>query len=780
MAEKTPYIYQALPKHSQTRLLKLEPVTIGAPISLSCKLHTIDLKEPVPKFRALSYVWGDTDPSTRKEIYAVDEGYISITANLYSFLVRLTRANESIHFLWADGICINQGTDPAALHERSRQVGHMRSIYEKAERVIVDLYVAGPDDWALWPGLEDLEGLKSEKWDRRIGVAEHKIPQARLGVFMPYLTDEEKWDISEGIEDQLYKSPAIMHGSHPFWPALERLLNSPWFRRIWILQEMALNQETDFFICGNFMHVDDFYPIFCRALRLRRLNTFRGAPMVQRKRRAKQQWTVSVYSDGFMIGGTHDYYSSTSPGRYVEDFTYCPPDNDAFTADDEENSMHTETLFDRHPFVDLYAVRWRTCYPDRPRFRAQTKRRKPLWPWIPGVYQLDLLGLFLSTRTSLCVDPRDRVYAIMGLDSNVGDDLTVDYEESVANLSFRFSNYIMSQHWGKIMLYLGDHGATDSPSWAIPLRPTTNEGDFLCNVLMQSHGRGWNLYDAAGGSTFSCLLFKRKDIGTWRLEVRGHLIGEVRSRSPTFTGKVPQGGGDQGRVRGADAADFRLWIIEVAEWVEQQIELLAEANRAESKRPETMGYKKFDAAEFKTKCLVTLLAGFLHNDRERDVLKRFNIDTVLSYNLESLAKQLLPSRTKRRRLRALLGMRQAEENYSYQWTLLRLSQRRALGLIDAEWYGQRLRIWPPPNLISGPRLCQLPGDAQKGDRIAIINGCPLPFVLREVPVQDELDPAQDELDPARYRIIGCCYVDGAVDGEAAAVAIEEESYLSLV
>lgn len=76
-------------------------------------------------------------------------------------------------------------------------------------------------------------------------------------------------------------------------------------------------------------------------------------------------------------------------------------------------------------------------------------------------------------------------------------------------------------------------------------------------------------------------------------------------------------------------------------------------------------------------------------------------------------------------------------------------QRRAgryLGSLEIA-YNRRLAISRKQRLI-----CLVPEESQTGNCVAIFLGCPIPFVLR---------PRGDE-----WRLVGCCYVHGMMDGQA--------------
>lgn len=127
----------------QTRLLRLLPRQTGQKIHV--ELHVADLihdsgavlhvKQEVVQYSALSYCWG---PATPAASVICNEVEIRVTPNLYSALRRLRREEESV-WLWADALCINQ-TD---LFERSMQVTKMLLIYYKATAVVVWLGSSG-------------------------------------------------------------------------------------------------------------------------------------------------------------------------------------------------------------------------------------------------------------------------------------------------------------------------------------------------------------------------------------------------------------------------------------------------------------------------------------------------------------------------------------------------------------------------------------------------------------------------------------------------------------
>ncbi|KAK1240067.1 hypothetical protein MKX08_007509 [Trichoderma sp. CBMAI-0020] len=204
------YQYSQLPSSGNIRLLRLLPHGDRyAP--LQCQLFDYPLQELEDgphMYEALSYVWGSSEkPYT---IY-INENSMDITANLHEVLVRLRdRVIERV--LWIDAICIDQTNT----EERGDQIRHMAEIYCKANRVIVWLGESTDD---------------SDQVLKSIRTA----------------ADEEVTRSSENKVDG---------------QAILTMLKRPWFRRIWVLQEIAAAQNI-IIMCGS-TRIDGY--AFCLGL----------------------------------------------------------------------------------------------------------------------------------------------------------------------------------------------------------------------------------------------------------------------------------------------------------------------------------------------------------------------------------------------------------------------------------------------------------------------------------------------------------------------------------
>ncbi|KAK0613557.1 heterokaryon incompatibility protein-domain-containing protein [Immersiella caudata] len=183
------------------RLIRLEPGQRDEPIQIHLVNSCLSLNQ---HYEALSYTWGN--PTTVSQINVVNNGSkfattMSITANCHSALRRL-RCPDRPRTLWVDAICINQ----SLIQERNHQLGLMTRIYQGASRVLVYL------------GESDGDSDMVMEWIRELHTPS---------------------DFGRGITT-----------SWPSRRAVHRFFSRPWFRRVWVLQEVKFARLTTV-ICGN-------------------------------------------------------------------------------------------------------------------------------------------------------------------------------------------------------------------------------------------------------------------------------------------------------------------------------------------------------------------------------------------------------------------------------------------------------------------------------------------------------------------------------------------------
>jgi hypothetical protein len=192
---------------NEIRLLKIVQDDHDDPVQYTVEhVSLID----VPTYFALSYTWGD--PKVTREILSNGEGF-QATTNLYAALLRLRRMKYTV--LWVDTVYINQED----MEEKSQQLLLMGAIYRKAELTVA------------WLGEE------SGSSPRAFQVIHHLAEEQSTPMISPG-DGAQKKNVSypdRDPEDCL---------------AIIKLLGRPYWRRIWIIQELALSREV-MLLCGS-------------------------------------------------------------------------------------------------------------------------------------------------------------------------------------------------------------------------------------------------------------------------------------------------------------------------------------------------------------------------------------------------------------------------------------------------------------------------------------------------------------------------------------------------
>ncbi|KXX78936.1 Heterokaryon incompatibility protein 6, OR allele [Madurella mycetomatis] len=227
------FMYPPL-EDGQIRVLHLHATDDDHPDNLRCMLENVYLHS-VPPYEAISYRWQDTgtvdirDVSTNMNGQTVHgQNSLAVTKSLFNVLrdIRLATPFSKTRTVWADGICINQRD----IAERSAQVQLMDQIYSKAQRVIT--YI-GEADSNTRSALELAEKMVKLGW----------TSEPALG-YCGQERDEQQCDLL-GIG----YTPSFEGHPHPAVKALQSMLNAPWSRRLWIVQESVLNCDM-LMMCG--------------------------------------------------------------------------------------------------------------------------------------------------------------------------------------------------------------------------------------------------------------------------------------------------------------------------------------------------------------------------------------------------------------------------------------------------------------------------------------------------------------------------------------------------
>jgi len=202
-----PYVYKSFASGTgsptEIRVLHLLPGTKEDDIL--CSLRHIAINQSV-SYEALSYTWGLPDRCYRVEC---DGSFLRVTSNLREAL-RVMRYPDKKRILWIDQLCINQED----IQERNSQVTIMHLVYKHATRTVVFLGSAeGPEQPAT--------ALSTWK------------------LFCELLKASDS-NVSDTMRE------------------FQVLFAHPWFRRVWILQEINMSNTSKIIVYykGNHMSWD--------------------------------------------------------------------------------------------------------------------------------------------------------------------------------------------------------------------------------------------------------------------------------------------------------------------------------------------------------------------------------------------------------------------------------------------------------------------------------------------------------------------------------------------
>lgn len=479
--------YEDLPTPTCIRILKLFPgkdeysdFEVFRP-PVRCSIIVADLNDN-PSYDALSYTWGD--PCTlylspeeispqaawaaRPFVIEVDGEEVSVGANLYAALLalrfqvthhtdpRLSDTPQTSGHFWIDALCINQ-TD---LKEKSSQVMMMSRIYQQA--CFVYTWLGGGDRLSR-QALYDL-----------VNIA--KLSPENDGIDPK---DLRKFDIEDC---ETYQKLGIPKLGYTSWIGIYLFLNRAWFKRAWIVQEVALARKP-WFMCG--MKLGNV-EVILKALEVlhesRWYDQMRNLaePLIQNHRNESDccSKTILTRTNIRLHRPRETHMVSSNLGYLVRDIR---------TVTEELQSLAE----------DESAPKW------------------PSLSWLLEMYRFTESG-----------DARDKVYAFVGLSSEQETrPLKVDYERKVEEVFVEAARHIMGSMGNLRILSLKkpdlDAGlALKLPSW-VP--------DFTVPDLTPSINQH-HLFSASQGLEKSGLLYLPGD----ELQLFGAKIDTVKDVATTM------------------------------------------------------------------------------------------------------------------------------------------------------------------------------------------------------------------------------------------------------
>jgi len=206
------YHYQPLEKAHHIRLLRLNRRSLFS--EPSCELIEVSLYD-APAFEAISYTWGVKPPHIPLKVNGCQLKVTSAVEELLFY----QRSILGPKLFWIDAICIDQGNND----EKNNQLPLMTKIYQRASRVIV--WLGAPEN------PRDILAIR-----KMIKVLDFPQLFVSTTALLANIFDRE--------EEAFF--------------AIAKLLEHPWFERIWVVQEVAMGRKVHVMYQGNCIDWDVF------------------------------------------------------------------------------------------------------------------------------------------------------------------------------------------------------------------------------------------------------------------------------------------------------------------------------------------------------------------------------------------------------------------------------------------------------------------------------------------------------------------------------------------
>lgn len=218
--DKPVYEYRPILDLSGIRLISLRQFKIGQEFGHTPNCNIIHTTlETCPRYEALSYTWGNASDLIPCPING--NSHIMISRNLFCALQHLAAENNEDRYLWIDQLCINQRD----LIEKGHQVERMTQIYQKSAVTII------------WLG-EDSSGDAIKLFDmigRVQGILGNPKNIQSPATGLNYKESEASELMKQGVLDEVH-------------PITRRLLQRPWFERVWVFQESVVAAKVVFLL----------------------------------------------------------------------------------------------------------------------------------------------------------------------------------------------------------------------------------------------------------------------------------------------------------------------------------------------------------------------------------------------------------------------------------------------------------------------------------------------------------------------------------------------------
>ena len=412
-----------------------------------------------PEYLALSYPWGNPHPFSPVVLNGFD---FEVGSNLAAALRQLRKDRGPRRGLpyWIDAICINQADDI----ERSEQVGLMNRIYQKAAAVTIWLGEPSGETELAFAKMRALESFSADpsfEQDRKNDEA----PSSRLST-LP--------------EARHILSTAVHRDSMRDWDAIIKLLDNPYFRRVWVAQE----------ITSPYQHNVEFI----------------GGRNMQRFRLTFTVWTAALVTAIYAIGTEHPI----SPDIHAS----IRAASRAFSVVYRFNALRII----RYKLEASHVRRFikATCLSLR--ITSMQSSKKALWRY-------EVIPLLDSLRESLATDARDKVYAPYAILKPHLPELCINYTMSTREVYQKVAyDAIKGMDDLRIFAYCQqDPTEFDVPSW-VPDWRQRRRSDLFCDFR-----------DTRRECIYNCSLNEpyhaRFDLPGGKITVQGLVVDRIKSVS---------------------------------------------------------------------------------------------------------------------------------------------------------------------------------------------------------------------------------------------------------
>lgn len=357
----------------------------------------------------------------------------------------------------------------------------------------------------------------------------------------------------------------------------------------------------------------------------------------------------------------------------------------------------------------------------------------------PASSLLDVLARFRHTDAT---DPRDKVFALLGLTSNPLS-ITPTYHDSKRQVYTKTAVAIINASgnldllcqspWGLVGTYGRDDAAL--PSWVPDF---ANSGYHSADILFAQRG----IYTPAGDERMRMPCVATDD---GRLLLEGWDAGKLRKLYPSIRGpetlKLP----DEVLREGIEAGNesLRLLLSPDGEGEEEEPRLRSES-QDETDEGRRGGSSAAPLRRFEQYWRTVML------DCKRYPVARLDEDDVSKLRPKWEAWLRIP-----------YAMETGTSPSGERWSRIRQEEdskavdgiRRHCSYMSHAW---EMRF----GVLEDGQYAMLPSEAEEGDRVAVLKGAKTPVVLRSVEGM-----AQGGGEDETWMLIGPCYVHGLMDGQ---------------